>query len=210
MLFWNWKLLLATSAGILLMLLVYAMQGWNWQVYWSNWRRFFTGSNRQLTVAVGSGGLAALSTYLAASIWVDSENRWIAAGTILQGFGTLLTLILLLWHAIADRLNRDEAKFEQLLKDLADAAPLKRLIAVRQLAHLVNHSRLSNGYRHQLVEYFRLMLSVEQEPAIRDAVLESLQNWDITQLKNQDNQPLQFPLNLKPSANPIYRRRQNY
>ncbi len=186
------------------------MQGWNWQVYWSNWRRFFTGSNRQLTVAVGSGGLAALSTYLAASIWVDSENRWIAVGTILQGFGTLLTLILLLWQAIADRPNRDEAKFEQLLKDLADAAPLKRLIAVRQLAHLVSHSRLSKGYRHQLVEYFRLMLSVEQEPAIRDAVLESLQNWEPNQPKNQDNQPLQFPLNLKPSANPIYRRRQNY
>ena len=210
MLFWNWKLLLATSAGIFLMLLVYAMQGWNWQVYWSNWRRFFTGSNRQLTVAVGSGGLAALSTYLAASIWVDSENRWIAVGTILQGFGTLLTLILLLWQAIADRPNRDEAKFEQLLKDLADAAPLKRLIAVRQLAHLVSHSRLSNGYRHQLVEYFRLVLSVEQEPAIRDAVLESLQKWEPNQLKNQDNQPLQFPLNLKHSANPIYRPRQNY
>ncbi len=210
MLFWNWKLLLATSAGIFLMLLVYAMQGWNWQVYWSNWRWFFTGSNRQLTVAVGSGGLAALSTYLAASIWVDSENRWIAVGTILQGFGTLLTLILLLWQAIADRPNRDEAKFEQLLKDLADAAPLKRLIAVRQLAHLVSHSRLSNGYRHQLVEYFRLMLSVEQEPAIRDAVLESLQKWEPNQPKNQDNQPLQFPLNLKHSANPIYRPRQNY
>jgi hypothetical protein len=64
MLLWNWKLLLATSAGVLVMLLAYLMQEWDWQIYGSSLRRFFSGFNRQLTLAVGSGGIATLSTYL--------------------------------------------------------------------------------------------------------------------------------------------------
>lgn len=197
MLLWNWKLVLATAAGVLLMLLVYLMQGWDWQVHWLTWRRYFTGSNRKLTVAVGSGGIAALMTYMAASIWIDSENRWLAAGTIFQGFGTLMTLVLLLWHIMTHQGHQEETKFDRLLSDLTAVDPLKRIIAVRQLTKLVNHSRLNSGYRHQLIGYFRLMLSVEQEPMIREAVLESLQMWNVNQSKTQISQPLQIPVNLK-------------
>jgi len=176
MILWNWKLVLATVAGVGLMVLVYLVQGWNWQVHWYHWRRFFTGSNGQLGIAVGSGGIGALSTYIAASIWADSENRWLATSTILQGFGTLIIILLLLWHILTIRANRNEYQFEELLQDLTAQEPLKRLIAVRQLTHLVNNSGLS---RHELLEYFRLMLSQEQEPVIREAVLHSLQTWDI-------------------------------
>ncbi|MGH2415148.1 MAG: ATP synthase subunit I, partial [Microcystaceae cyanobacterium] len=58
MLLWNWRLLLATASGMGLMLLVYRMQETNWQVYRSYWQRYLTGSNRKLTLAVGSGGIA--------------------------------------------------------------------------------------------------------------------------------------------------------
>ena len=161
------------------MVLVYLVQEWNWQVYWYHWRRFFTGSNGQLGIAVGSGGIGALSTYIAASIWADSENRWLATSTILQGFGTLIIILLLLWHIVTIRANRDEYQLEELLQDLTAQEPLKRLIAVRQLTHLGSSSRLSQGDRHELLEYFRLMLSQEQEPVIREAVLHSLQTWDM-------------------------------
>ncbi len=181
MILWNWKLVLATVAGVGLMVLVYLMQGWNWQVYWYHWRRFLTGSNRQLGIAVGSGGIGALSTYIAASIWADSENRWLATSTILQGFGTLIIILLLLWHIFTIRANRDEYQFEELLQDLTAQEPLKRLIAVRQLTHLVNNSGLS---RHELLEYFRLMLSQEQEPVVREAVLHSLQTWTDVKLRS--------------------------
>jgi len=50
------------------MVLVYSMQEWDWQVRWSDIRRFLNGSNRQLTPAAVSGGIATLSTYMAASI----------------------------------------------------------------------------------------------------------------------------------------------
>jgi hypothetical protein len=158
-----------------MMMLVYLMQGWNWQLYWSRWWRFWQGS-RQLALAVGSGGIAALSTYIAASIWVDSENPWLAVGSILQGFGTLLTLLLLVWHIMQQQKEGDPDKFDQFLADLTDADPLKRLIAVRQLTPLANHSRCHQSKRQQqLLEYFLLMLSQEKEPVIRKAVLDSIQ-----------------------------------
>jgi len=40
MLFWNWKLLLANSVRLFVMVLVYSMQEWDWQVRWSDIRRF--------------------------------------------------------------------------------------------------------------------------------------------------------------------------
>jgi hypothetical protein len=205
MLLWNWKLVLATVAGVGLMLLVYFILGWNWQAYWSHWRQFFTGSQGKLTVAVGSGGLAALSTYIAASIWADSENRWLATGTILQGFGTVFTLLVLIWHVISDRGQRDEEKFEHLLQDLTTADPLKRLIAVRQLSNLANKPRLHQVYQPQLVEYFCLLLSREQEPVIREAVLKSLQRWGAQLPKVRSDRPVAIPLDLQRSPKRVYR-----
>jgi hypothetical protein len=129
----EWKLLLATGAGVLVMLMVYLMQEWDWQRYWSSLRRYFTGSNQQLTLAVGSGGIATLSTYMAVSIWIDSDSSWIATGAILQGFGTLATLILLVWQILSRQAGRNAVNRDQMLHDLTDGDPLKRLLAVRQL-----------------------------------------------------------------------------
>ena len=205
MLFLNWKLLLATSAGVGIMLLVYLMQGWHWQIYWSKLRKFFSGSNQQLTIAVGSGGIAAFSTYMATSIWVDSESRWLATGGILQGLATFITLSLLIWHIISSQSNRDEAKFDQLLTDLTHINPLKRLIALRKLTYLVNNTSLSKNHRYQLVEYLHLMLAQESESIIREALLESLQMWDETKQLRRNLQPLQIPINLKQTTNQVHK-----
>jgi hypothetical protein len=186
---WNWKLVLATGLGVGFMLLVYSMQGWNWQAYLSHWRQFFTGSQGKLTVAVGSGSLAALGTYIAASIWADSENRWLATGTILQGFGTIFTLLLLGWHIVRDRTGQDEVRFELFLQDLTATDSLKRLIAVQQLSTLANKPRLRQVYQPQLVEYFSVMLSREEDAIVREAILRSLQKWG-----QNLPRPIQIPL----------------
>jgi hypothetical protein len=180
MLFWNWKLLLATVVGVLVMLLVYLMQEWDWQVHWSSLRRFFSGANRQLTIAVGSGGMAAVSTYMAVSVWADSDSPWIAAGAILQGFGTLATLILLVWQILNRQAHRWEANLNQLLTDLTHADPLKRLIAVRQITQCCQDRLLETAKEQTISDYFRLMLSRESETVVRDAVLEGLQTLDDT------------------------------
>ncbi len=205
MLFWNWKLVLSTGAGVAVMLLVYLMHYWDWQEYWTGIRRFLTSSNRQLTLAVGSGGIAAFSTYMAISICVDSDSPWIAGGAILQGFGTLATLILLAWQIVNRQIRRDEAKLNGILSNLIDVDPLKRLIAVRQLTRQINDAQLEPDKQRQIADYLCVMLSREQEPVVRDAVLEGLQALNNSQL-SRPVEPLQIPLTKKRATVKIYRR----
>jgi hypothetical protein len=205
MLFWNWKLLLATSTGVFIMLLVYLMQEWDWQVRWSELRRLFGGSNRQLTLAVGSGGIASLSTYMAISIWVESDSPWIGAGAIIQGLGTLITIILLVWQIINRQLRQDEAKLNNLLTDLTDNDPLKRLIAVRQLTQQIKDNQLERDQRRQITDYFGLMLSREQESVVRNALLDGIQVLDNTQMSAKGGKPLQMPLTINRSTEKISR-----
>jgi hypothetical protein len=181
MLLWNWKLLLALLVGIGVMVLVYSMHRWDWQGRWSKIRDLLNTPNSRLAASVGSGAIACLSTYMTAAIWVNSTNPWIAAGTIVQGLGTLLTLILLVWQIIHFYGSRKEDQLDELLVFLTDKDPLKRLIAVRQLAKLVTRKGFDSYVRQNLVDCLRLLLSREEELIVREAAFESLQALDRVQ-----------------------------
>ncbi|MEL6502465.1 MAG: hypothetical protein AAFR62_18955 [Cyanobacteria bacterium J06629_2] len=175
LLWWmNWKLFLATSVGIGAMSACYLAQNSHWQNYCQRWRKFLVGSNRQLTLAVGAGASGAFCTYLAASVWADADNQWLATGSILQGFVSLITLAILLSSLRSRKANSLEAKLDRLLIDLSDRHYLKRLVAIRQLTRLLVSSRLSAEHYSQSIEYYRLMLSEPQPAVIKDALLESL------------------------------------
>jgi len=204
MLFGNWQLLLTTSTGVFVMVLVYSIQQWDWQLYWSRWHRFFSGSNRQLTLAVGSGGIATLSTYMAVAIWIDSDSSWIAAGAIVQGFGTIAILVILVWQIVSRQGSRDERKCDQMLSDLSDADPVKRLLAVRQLTRWGTNHRLPPSMQHLIADCFRLMLSREAESVIREAVLDGLQVLDNQQMLGKGAVPLQTPIALKRSITKVH------
>ena len=196
---WNWQLVLATAAGAGSMALVYSWLEGDWRTWWLRWQHFCQGTQGKFSLAVGSGGLVALTTYIATSIWSEAENRWLAVGTILQGLTSLLTLLLLAWHAFSQGERQDESKFERLLEGLTADDSLKRLMAVRQLTKFANKTRFSSRYQTQLQEYFRLLLLRESEPAVREAVLDSLQGWKAMPLptKNQPEKPLKMPVNLQ-------------
>ncbi len=59
---WNWKLLLATSVGIMLMLVVYTFKKQHWQKFYRRWQNLLTGYNRKLVLAVGTGSTGAFIT----------------------------------------------------------------------------------------------------------------------------------------------------
>ncbi|MEH2001212.1 MAG: armadillo-type fold-containing protein [Nostoc sp.] len=178
MLLWNWKLLLALLIGVGVMVLVYSMQEWDWQLHWSKIRKFLNSSNRRLALAVVSGGLATVSTYMAAAIWVDSHSHWIAAGAIVQGVGTLLTLILLVWQIVNFYGNREEDHLDQLLVNLTEKDPLKRLIALHQLTKFISRKRVDCSVQQDVIECLQLLLSREEEVVIREAAFKSLQACD--------------------------------
>lgn len=191
MLDWNWKLVLATSTGIASLLLIFLSDRRNWQQYWSIWQQWLRGSQGKLAITACSGGIIAVGTYLAAAIWSESEHRWLAVGSILQGLGTLMTLGLVSWQILSQHQQSETRYFEEWLRDLTQTDPLKRLIAVRQLANYASHHPLSSTQRQQLEEYYGYMLSTETEPLVRSAIAESLQSW------NNPQSSLQIPVKLK-------------
>jgi hypothetical protein len=205
----NWQLLLATSAGVGIMFVVYQWQERNWQQYWLQCRKLLFSSNGKFTLAVGSGGIVAVTTYMAAAIWSDMENRWLATGTILQGLISVTTLGLLGWQIFSQQFNQDRVKLAELLSDLTATSPLKRLIAVRHLSDLAKDRNLNSREQIQLQEYFQLMLKVEPEPIIRQVLQETLLLCSSAQASSkvsyhQNNQPLQLPLNYQKLREKIY------
>ena len=194
---WDWKLVVATGMGIGGMGLVYLALGKNWQQYWLVWRPFLKGSQGKLTLAVGSGAIASFSAYLAAAMWAESDNRWLATGTILEGMGTLLTLSLLGWHIASQQNHESETQLDKLLNQLTETDTLKRLIAVRQLIKLKDNGTLSSRDRTQIEEYFRLLLKQESETLIRQAILEHLHLENLSDPRPTINPPLNVPLNIQ-------------
>ncbi|MBD2125837.1 hypothetical protein NDI39_13785 [Microcoleus sp. ZQ-A2] len=205
MLFWHWKLLLATSIGALVMLLVYRMQEWDWQRYWSSLSQFLRGYNQPLTRAVGSGAMATLSTYMIISIWVDSDSPWIAASTIVQILGNLTILTLVVWQTLNRPASQNVVNLDQMLSGLTDANPVKRLVAVQQLTQWGTDPFLHPSERCVVADCFRLMLTHEQEAVIRGAVLDGLQVLDNNRMLGKGTQPLQVPMVLKQSADKLHR-----
>jgi hypothetical protein len=200
LLFWLWKLWLVIGVGVLAMAFVYRLQEWDWQLYWLKLRQFLSDSNRQLTIAVASGGLAGLSTYMAVEIGSDTHSFWIAIGVLLQGLTTILTLVLLIWQLIAGQLSQAETQFDAMVADLTDAKPLKRLIAVRRLVRFVTNRNLDLAKRRSLADYFRLMLERESEPVVKDAAIAGLQALEGVKQLSAGNPSLSMPNTVKRSA----------
>ncbi|HEY9641315.1 MAG TPA: hypothetical protein V6C57_12580 [Coleofasciculaceae cyanobacterium] len=183
-LIWNWQLVLAVSLGLSVMVWVYLSRlgwwklpkAWNWQQLWSR-------SNRSMTLAVASGGVATGGSYLAIAIWRESHS-WLATGIIIEGGMMLGVLLLLVWHLhrpleqmeqIEQIGQKDEQATRLGLADLADADPLKRLIAVRLLTQQAASSNLPLSAT-DLADCFRLMLNRETETVVCSALLDGLRH----------------------------------
>jgi hypothetical protein len=170
LLIWNWQLVLALTIGAGVLVSVYLAQQGQWQIPKIHWQQW-TGANRSLTLAIATGTIATLSTYITSHIWLEADQSWLAIGIILQGFGTLSILLFLTWQT----LNRQtELKSESQLVHLSDADPLKRLIAVRQITQQAQQNTAPLPPA-QIADCFRLMLNRETEPSVCSALLEGLQ-----------------------------------
>ena len=176
MLLWSWQLLLAVIVGIGSMVFTYSVQKWNWQLRWLEIRKLMSSTNSRLAYSVASGGIATVITYMASAIWVDAPSHWLAAGAIVQGIGTLLTLILLVWQIFSVQGNQEEDYLDQLLKNFTEKDHLKRLLSIRQLNKLITRQRVDTAIQQDIGECLQLLLSQEKEVMIREAALDCLQN----------------------------------
>ncbi|MTJ15148.1 ABC transporter ATP-binding protein [Anabaena sp. UHCC 0187] len=194
MLLWSWQLLLALIVGISIMVLTYSIQKWNWQLRWLEIRKLMSSTNSRLAYSVASGGIATVITYMASAIWVDSPSHWLAAGAIVQGMGTLLTLILLVWQIFSFQGNQEEDYLDQLLNNLTEKDPLKRLISMRQLHKLITRQRVDVTTEKDIIDCLQLLLSQEKEIIIREAALDCLQNIHGLQVLKPINGKVLIPI----------------
>jgi hypothetical protein len=192
---WNWPLVVSGGLGLAVWVLVYLAQQGQWQLPRINWQALWKPSNRALTLAFLSGTIVCVSTYLTLAIWRESGGSWVGKGLILEGFGILAIVLLLLWQRIESALN-PSANFErsasqsdlllsQWLNDLSAPDALRRLIAIQRLTQWVlQHNADSSLDRTRgtlplpptaLADCFRLMLDRETEPTLCRTLLSSLQ-----------------------------------
>lgn len=167
---WNWQLVLALAIGAIALTTVYLAPQKQWHLpAWQTW----TSKNRSLTIAIATGTIATLSTYITTHIWLEADRSWLATGIILQGFGTLSILLFLIYQAL-DRSNSSKPSTPELLTQLSEPEPLKRLIAIRQLTQQAQQNAAPLPPA-QIADCFRLMLNRETEPSVCSALLDSLQ-----------------------------------
>ena len=195
---WNWQLLLASAIAISSMWLTYKVPSRQWRKLWQTGIALVSGRNSKLVFAVGSGSLGGFVTYMMSAIWVDTENHWLATGSILQGFATLIVLILVGWQVSTG--DRNAVKFDRALQDLTAAEALKRLIAVRQLTNLVRKKALDREQKIQLIEYFHFMLSTSQESIIQEALLDGLDVLGFSGFNVSQSSTALTPIRLKDSV----------
>ncbi len=195
--YWDSRLVLSTGTGLGVMVLIYLLHDWRPKLPLADLRQFLTGWNQPLALAATGGAIAVLTTYLATSIWLESDSHWIASGAILQGMGTVAVLLLLTWQIFQRQAMRDQVNFNQLLMELTHDDPLRRLIAVRQLSSTVTELDDRHPQRRELADCFRLMLSREKEAIVREAVLEGFEKLDTTPSLRQSRQPVVDPEAMK-------------
>ena len=175
------------------MAIAYLLQDGQWQL--PNVRTWLKGWNRQFLLTVSSGSVATLGTYLAASVWAETTSHWIATLLILQGVATCGLLGLGIWQALAPKNLRSGTQLNDFLPDLTASDPLKRLIAIHQITEISERSAIDRAQQRQIANYFRLMLSREDQAIVRDAILEGLQVTTTGQvLAPSLAQPLAMPL----------------
>ncbi|MDB9453566.1 armadillo-type fold-containing protein [Dolichospermum circinale] len=196
-LLWNWQLFLALIVGISVMVFTYLIPKFNWQLHWLEIRRLISSPNIRFAYSIASGGVATVITYMASAIWVDSPSPWLAAGAIIQGIGTLLTLILLVWQIFSFQGSQQQDYLDKLLSDLTETDPLKRLLAVSKLNKFIFRQRFDTALQQDVIKCLQIFLSQEKEVIIREAALDCLQNLNGLQLLKPINTKVITPISVK-------------
>jgi hypothetical protein len=171
---WQWKLMLALTAGGVAMVMAYQMQHQDWEAWNLGLQRWATGYQRILILSAASGIVATLGVYLAESVWVDSHNAWIALGFLFQGLGTLAVLLMLVVQNLSQAGERQESGVESAVEALSNPDPIQRLLALRRIDRFVSKRQLDSAQLKLLTGALQVLVKTEPEPSVRNAALDSL------------------------------------
>jgi hypothetical protein len=192
LLLWNWQLIAATIAGILVMVAMYAIQDGNWSIFLWRIHRFLQSPYRHLTLSVASGTLTVMLTYTVLALWSTQENHWLASASILQLVGTLGAVVLLLRQSFQQWFQRQQNNFDQLISQLTAKDDLARLMAIKHINQYVKDNYLPAAQEEAIADYCQLLLSRETDSTMREALfstLESLAPMAVNPILNKSVNP---------------------
>jgi hypothetical protein len=188
------KLIFATAIAISVMLAIYRSEQFNWKAYLRQFSQLLTGANRQLALAVVSGGIVAIASYSALAIWAEIDNHWLATVLITQGFVTTIGLGVVLYYLFKQKnLGFSSVKsFADLVTSLTDNSGITRLLTINQLMQLWEKQKLTPQQISELQNYFYLMKKAETDQTILMKIEESLSRL-LQYEKFNSYQPLNIP-----------------
>lgn len=179
LIFWNGRLVLATTIGAAVMMAVYYGQtSWQnsaWQQQLATWKSTLAGWNKTFLLAAASGVGATFLAYLGFAVWAETEQHWVATALLLQGMTSLGLLGLGLGQRVKLTPDRPALNYSDWIHKLVDADAVRRLMAVRELTAAIAAQTLTPEQTRQVADYFRLMLNQESEEIILEAVWQGLQ-----------------------------------
>jgi hypothetical protein len=202
---WNARLVMATGAGVGMLWLAYSLRDIGWRSAIADLVNRLEGLNQKIVLSALSGAGATFGTYLIISIWLETQNHWLATGMILQGTATMGTLGLLLWQNWAKLQHPQRSPtrdWHLCLADLTDDDPLKRLMAIRQINQQIADRPADQAH---VMEYFRILLSRETDEVIRTALFDGLQLLSQAHpLKQRASHPQRHQTVLPQAATPEF------
>ncbi|NJK62177.1 MAG: hypothetical protein HC921_05355 [Synechococcaceae cyanobacterium SM2_3_1] len=179
----NWPLGAALLGGSGVMLWVYLRQTGRQLCPWERWSQWVTPSARPWIWATSSGVIASLVLYGSLSLWMETEQHWLAAAAILEGIATLGILSLLLWESFHRRHQERRTTLEQCLSAIASPDPFQRLTGVRQVQSFLEKEQVQPSQLRLVTDYLRLALEREEVAVAREAILETLQSLSLIPLE---------------------------
>jgi hypothetical protein len=154
---WNGRLVVSTGAGLGTIWLAYSLRESAWRAAITDLVNSLEGIDRRIT-------------YTVLSIWLATQNHWLATGMILQGTVTMGALGVLLWQKLQP--SAQKSGLLQYIQDLTDVDPLKRLIAVRQINQLFTQHPEQQA---DITEFYQVLLTREPDRLVREALMDGLQ-----------------------------------
>ena len=177
LLLWNAKLVFSTGAGIGTMVLMYLWQDVQWRQeklpkVSEQIQTQLEGLNRPFLWSTIGGGSAAFLSYVAISVWTETDSHWLATGILIQGlmiFGGLGLVLRRVWSET----SMAEIEISHQVETLSHSDPIQRLLAVRQLTKTAQSAPLIQ--QKEILDYFQLMVNSESEELVREAVWQALE-----------------------------------
>ena len=139
MLAWNWKLICAILIGIILMIFIQKAQNKSFQNIVLNWYKFLNSPKGKLALP-------------------NIGNYWLASELIFQDLGIFIILIILVPQLFDLLEKKQNIQYKELISQLSELNPLKRLIAVQDVSQLLEKKQLNINQEKEVLEYFKFML----------------------------------------------------